>query len=87
MARVTLTILFVLITGIYGSITLAKDKPNVVLIFMDNFGWGELGSYGGGVLRGALTPNLDQLAAVSIPKCIVRFDMPWRLVAGLGTTM
>lgn len=62
MARVTLTILFVLITGIYGSITFAKDKPNVVLIFMDNFGWGELGSYGGGVLRGAPTPNLDQLA-------------------------
>ncbi len=29
---------------------------------MDNFGWGELGSYGGGVIRGAATPRLDKLA-------------------------
>ncbi|MGI9629323.1 MAG: arylsulfatase [Longimicrobiales bacterium] len=39
------------------------EQPNVVLIFMDNFGWGELGVYGGGVLRGAPTPRIDQLAA------------------------
>lgn len=25
------------------------DKPNVVLIVMDNFAYGELGSYGGGI--------------------------------------
>ncbi|MCZ6652812.1 MAG: sulfatase-like hydrolase/transferase, partial [Planctomycetota bacterium] len=37
-------------------------KPNIVLIFMDNFGWGELGCYGGGVLRGAPTPRIDKLA-------------------------
>ena len=42
---------------------LAQDKPNVVLIVMDNLGWGEIGAYGGGVLRGAETPRLDQLAA------------------------
>ena len=29
---------------------------------MDNLGWGEIGAYGGGVLRGAPTPRLDQLA-------------------------
>ena len=40
---------------------LAK-KPNIVLVFMDNFGWGELGAYGGGVLRGAPTPRIDSLA-------------------------
>ena len=28
------------------------DKPNIVLINMDNFGYGELGVYGGGILRG-----------------------------------
>jgi len=39
------------------------DKPNIVLIFMDNFGWGELGAYGGGVLRGAPTPRIDSIAA------------------------
>lgn len=29
---------------------------------MDNFGWGELGCYGGGILRGAATPRIDSLA-------------------------
>ena len=40
----------------------AQDKPNIVLIFADNFGYGELGSYGGGITRGAPTPRLDALA-------------------------
>ena len=42
---------------------LAAEKPNVVLILVDNLGYGELGVYGGGVLRGAPTPRLDKLAA------------------------
>ena len=37
-------------------------KPNVVFILADNVGYGDLGSYGGGELRGAPTPRLDQLA-------------------------
>jgi arylsulfatase len=37
--------------------------PNIVVVLMDNLGWGELGAYGGGVLRGAATPNLDKLAS------------------------
>ncbi len=42
----------------------AQDtKPNVVLMVMDNLGWGEIGCYGGGILRGAPTPRLDQLAS------------------------
>jgi len=40
----------------------SDDKPNIVLILMDNFGWGEPGVYGGGVLRGAPTPNIDSIA-------------------------
>ena len=32
-------------------------------MMVDNLGWGELGVYGGGVLRGAETPRLDTLAA------------------------
>jgi arylsulfatase len=39
-----------------------EARPNIVLVFMDNFGWGELGVYGGGVLRGAPTPRIDALA-------------------------
>ena len=41
----------------------AQDKPNIVLILMDNLGWGEVGAYGGGVLRGAPTPRIDALAS------------------------
>lgn len=37
--------------------------PNIVLILADNLGWGELGCYGGGALRGAPTPRIDALAA------------------------
>ncbi len=40
-----------------------KDKPNIVLIFLDNFGWGEPGFNGGGIVRGAETPRMDQVAA------------------------
>jgi arylsulfatase len=37
-------------------------KPNIVFILMDNLGYGELGCYGGGILRGAATPRIDKLA-------------------------
>lgn len=40
-----------------------NSKPNVVFILADNVGYGDLGCYGGGELRGAPTPRLDQLAA------------------------
>jgi len=41
----------------------SRHAPNIVLILADNLGWGELGCYGGGVLRGAPTPRIDRLAA------------------------
>lgn len=40
-----------------------QPKPNVVFILADNVGYGDLGCYGGGQLRGAPTPRLDQLAS------------------------
>ncbi|HEY1342625.1 MAG TPA: arylsulfatase [Bryobacteraceae bacterium] len=40
--------------------------PNILLILIDNLGWGELGCYGGGALRGAPTPRIDALAAESL---------------------
>ena len=40
----------------------ADQRPNVVLILADNVGYGDLGPYGGGELRGAPTPRIDQFA-------------------------
>jgi arylsulfatase A-like enzyme len=40
--------------------------PNIVLILVDNVGWGEFGVYGGGALRGAPTPRIDKLASEGI---------------------
>ena len=40
----------------------SENKPNIVLVLMDNFGYGEIGVYGGGVLRGAPTPRIDSIA-------------------------
>jgi len=37
------------------------SRPNVVLIFPDNIGWGEVGAYAS--VRGVPTPNIDSLAA------------------------
>ena len=43
-----------------------QQKPNVIVIFGDDVGWGDLGSYGGGETRGAPTPNLDRMAAEGV---------------------
>jgi arylsulfatase len=42
--------------------TAPSGRPNIVLVLADNLGWGELGCYGGGLLRGAPTPRLDHFA-------------------------
>jgi arylsulfatase len=39
------------------------DKPNIVLILSDDFGYGDSGPYGGGPGRGMPTPSLDRLSA------------------------
>lgn len=57
------SLLVLLLSFFVVSAARAEDKPNIVLVFMDNFGWGEIGAYGGGILRGAPTPRIDSLAA------------------------
>jgi arylsulfatase len=42
---------------------MSAKQPNIVVFFWDNFGWGELGCYGGGVLRGAPTPRIDKFTS------------------------
>src|SRR5215216_5045665 len=40
------------------------ERPNIVLMFPDNLGWGEVGAYGS--VRGVPTPRIDQIAAEGI---------------------
>lgn len=53
--------------GLFGSTAaLAQapiQKPNIILIMSDDFGYGDMGAYGGGVGRGMPTPNLDRISA------------------------
>ena len=44
----------------------STGQPNIVFFFWDNLGWGEVGCYGGGVLRGAPTPRIDALAVAGV---------------------
>ena len=39
--------------------TNAADKPNIVIIFVDDLGWTDLGCYGSAFYE---TPNIDRLA-------------------------
>ena len=43
-----------------------QQKPNILFILADNVGYGDIGAYGGGELRGAPTPRIDQLADESL---------------------
>jgi len=55
-------LLFVLCNVIYCDAAKAQqksDRPNIVIIYMDDLGYGDVSAYGGTVLK---TPNIDQLA-------------------------
>jgi arylsulfatase A-like enzyme len=44
-------------------VSIASEKPNVVLIYIDDLGYGDLGSYGATDIP---TPNIDRLAAEGV---------------------
>jgi arylsulfatase len=54
------------LTGLLGSVATAQDKPNVVIMLGDNVGYGDIGAYGAGEVRGMPTPRIDGLAAQSL---------------------
>ena len=60
--RLALAMTLLALIGSETAFAQQNNKPNVVFILADNVGYGDLGSYGGGELRGAPTPRLDALA-------------------------
>jgi arylsulfatase A-like enzyme len=49
-------------TALAAGAAYAAEKPNIILILSDDFGYGDMGAYGGGAGRGMPTPNLDRLS-------------------------
>lgn len=39
-----------------------KKKPNILILLIDDMGYGDIGAFGGGYAIGAPTPNMDKLA-------------------------
>ena len=60
--RVAAVLFALLAFGPAFSQSTPASKPNIVFVLMDNLGYGEVGVYGGGVVRGAPTPRIDRLA-------------------------
>jgi arylsulfatase A-like enzyme len=52
-----------LVCAIAAPASAQLSQPNILFILADNIGYGDIGAYGGGELRGAPTPRIDQLAA------------------------
>jgi arylsulfatase A-like enzyme len=61
--RLTISGVMLALTSVIAPALAQNQKPNVVFILADNVGYGDLGSYGGGELRGAPMPRLVQLAS------------------------
>ncbi len=61
-----------ILAGTTGT-SIAQEQPNIVLVFLDNFGWGEPGFNGGGIIRGATTPRMDQVAEEGL--CLKNFNV------------
>ncbi len=55
--------MLVVMMSMASSMAFAQTKPNVVILLADNVGYGDIGAYGAGEVRGMPTPRLDSIAA------------------------
>ena len=56
-------VFIVLLVWLAAAETNAQNKPNVVIMLGDNVGYGDIGAYGAGEVRGMPTPRIDSIAA------------------------
>ena len=61
--RVILALLFVFLASFCSSQLHAAQKPNVILVFIDDMGWGDFSCFGN---TEAATPNIDRMASQGI---------------------
>lgn len=53
-------ILSIVLFAIFVQVTNAKEKPNILFVYIDDMGYGDLGCYGNKIHQ---TPNIDKLAS------------------------
>ena len=58
-SRIILTLIF--LAGFMSVNGLAQEKPNILVIWGDDIGWGNVSSYNHGMM-GYQTPNIDKIA-------------------------
>ncbi len=63
MSRLLSRWMFVLVSFVIGRPAVAVDSPNVIIVLVDDFGWGDPACYGNTMVQ---TPNMDRLAKEGI---------------------
>ena len=63
--------LIIAATTLFLSAPCLAEQPNVLLIYVDDLGYGDLGGYGHAVIQ---TPNIDALSPATTPRrvCVRR---------------
>ncbi|NLF71696.1 MAG: sulfatase-like hydrolase/transferase [Candidatus Anammoximicrobium sp.] len=54
---------FLALPLLFASVAHAAERPNIVMVFIDDMGWGDFSCFGN---RDAQTPNVDRLAAEGV---------------------
>nr|WP_294901332.1 arylsulfatase [uncultured Pedobacter sp.] len=62
MLKINKTLVLIILTGIFTQVQ-AQNRPNVIIIYSDDVGYGDIGCYGATKIH---TPNIDKLAEQGI---------------------